>query len=152
NRGSWKDPQESSKRHLPSRRRIVRRAKPRFQPMQRPGVPRTRLRQWLTFRVPRLEDRRCVKGVALVFIRERAQDAKLTRVRTRQRPNHGRAQHAAVRERGLEKLTQRHLKLGFAAGSHTAGYRNVNGHNLVAQTFLSAGSGDFPVARWNSGL
>ena len=46
----------------------------------------------------------------------------------RRRHNHSRAQHAAVRERGLKKLAQRHLKLRFAAGSHAAGYRNVNGH------------------------
>src|SRR6185369_10420772 len=113
--GSRKDPQESGKRHLPSRRRVFRRAKPRFESMQRPGAPRTRLRQRLTFRLPRLEDRRLIKVVALLFISERAQDAKFTRIRIRRRHYHGRAQHPTMCERGLEKLTQRRLKLGFAA-------------------------------------
>src|SRR2546421_5990041 len=43
------------------------------------------LRERLTFRFPRLEDRRGVKVVTLLFIGERAQDAKLTRIRTRRR-------------------------------------------------------------------
>src|SRR2546421_11586263 len=91
------------------------------------------LRERLTFRFPRLEDRRGVKVVTLFFIGERAQDAKLTRIRTRRRRKHGRAHHATVCERVLEKLTQRRLKLGFAAGSHAASDGNVNRHKLTAR-------------------
>src|ERR1043166_7793378 len=80
NRGGGQDTEKSCKRHLPTRRRTLRRAKPRFESVQRSGAPRTLLRQRLTFRLPRFEDRRGVKSIALLLIGERAQDAKLTRI------------------------------------------------------------------------
>src|ERR1043166_1445123 len=66
-------------RHLPTRWRTARRAKPRFEPMQLP-IYRLAFRQRPCPLLPRFEHRRFVEGIALFRAGECAEDANLARV------------------------------------------------------------------------
>src|SRR6266404_2973996 len=119
NHREGKNPQESCDGHLPSWWWIVWRTKPRLEAMQL-AVFGLAFGQGPGPFIPRFELWRFVEIVAFLFIVKCSQDAELARVGTRQRRQHAGSQHTAVIERRLQELTERLLKLSFAAELHPA--------------------------------